>query len=192
VSIKDELQQVKDELTSDEKILESAFKLERLYKKNKGLIWSILVLLIVGLGGNAAWNGYQQHKLNVANDAFMVLQDNPKDTKAATTLEQNNPKLYALFQLSQALKSGEKDRIKLIETSHDPLIADIAKYHVAMLEGTRVNSTYYHDLTVIEEAYVDLKAGKKSKARNKLSLISETSPVAKIAQLFKHYTVEHK
>jgi hypothetical protein len=192
VSIKDELQHVKDELTGDEKILESAFKLERLYKKNKGLIWAVVLLVALGFGGTAAWNAYQQNKIDTANEAFLVLQKDPKNTSAIASLKSNNPKLHALFQLSQALKSGSKDQLNQIATSSDALVADIAKYHAAALDGRAVDSVYYHDLTVVEEAYVDLQAGKKSEAKNKLSLIAEDSPVAKIAQLLRHYTLDLK
>lgn len=192
MSIKDELQHVKEELTGDEKILESAFKLERLYKKNKVLIWGIALLIVVGFGGTTAWNGYQQSKLNTANTAFLTLQENPKDGTALKTLQSNNPKLYALYELSQALKSESAATLKTFASGSDALIADVARYHAGALEGKPVDSTYYHDLSVVEEAWIDLKAGKKVTARSKLSLVGENSPLAKIAQLLKHYTIDLK
>jgi hypothetical protein len=192
VSIKDELQHVKDELSGDEKILESAFKLERLYKKNKVLIWLIAIFVFVGLGGNAAWTAYKQHKLAVANDAFLLLKKDPGNADAAATLQNNNPRLYALYALSEAVKHQKSEQLKAFETNHDALIADIARYHAAALDNQTVDSVYYHDLTVVEEAYADLQTGKKSEARSKLSLIAENSPVAKIAQLLKHYTIDLK
>ncbi len=192
MSIKDELQHVKEELSSDEKLLESAFKLERFYKKYKILIWGFLLLLVVGFGGNAAWEAYRQNKLAAANDAFLALQKDPADQAALAKLQANNPKLLALFQLHQALTDGSADRLKALEGSSDPIVADVARYHAGLLSGHPVDSVYYHDLSVIEEAYADLKAGKKSSARDKLSLIAETSPVARIAQLLKHATLELK
>jgi len=176
MSIKDELQHVKAELGSDEKILESAFKLERLYKKYKTLIWGVLILAILGIGGSMGWNAYQQHKRFAANDAFLILQNDPKNTEALAALQANNPRLFSLFQLQQALQNAAPEPLKNLAADSDPLIADIAKYHAALLEGKVVDSVYYHDLSVIEEAYRDLKSGKKSEAKSKLSLISETSP----------------
>jgi hypothetical protein len=192
VSLKDELQHVKEELSGDEKILESAFKLERVYKKYKYLIWGVAFLLIAGFFGTTGWNAYQQSKLNTANDAFLTLQKNPKDSDALGKLQSNNPKLYELFKLKQAMASKSADKLKALESSADPIVSAIAKYHAGALEGKVVDTDYYHDLTVIEEAYLDLKAGKKSEAKNKLSLISEGSPVSKIAQLLEHYTIEVK
>jgi len=192
VSIKDELQIVKEELTSDEKMLESAFRLERLYKKYKKMIWTVIALTVIGFGGKAAWGIYLQNKLDAANASFLTLQKNPNDPKAREILKKNNPKLFALFELSQAVKSGSADTLKPLASSKDMLIADIARYHAGVLEGQPVDVTYYHDLAVVEEAWIDLKSGKKTEARNKLSLIGENSPVAKIAQLLKHYTIELK
>jgi len=192
MSIKDELQHVKEELSGDEKILESAFKLERLYKKYKILIWGVLILVLVGIGGNIAWGAYQQSKLDAANQAFLTLQKNPEDSNAASTLKSNNPELYALYTLNQALKNQKTEPLKAFEGNPDSLIADIARYHAGALEGKPIDSPYYHDLTVVEEAYAALKAGDKATAKSKLTLIAEDSPVAKIAQLLKHYTLDLK
>ena len=192
MSIKDELQHVKEELSGDEKILESAFKLERFYKKYKMLIWGVLILILVGVGGNIAWGAYQKSTLDAANQAFLALQQNPEDSNAASILKNKNPKLYELYTFSQALKNQKAEALKTFEGSQDSLIADSAKYHVGALEGKPVDSVYYHDLTVVEEAYAALKAGDKASSKIKLTLIAEDSPVAKIAQLLKHYTLDLK
>jgi len=155
------------------------------------ITWFV-ALLVAGFGGNAAWKAYQQSKRNAANAAYLTLQGDPKDTEALATLKKNNPGLYTLYMLNQAIKSGSAEKVQPFAGSSDALIADIAKYHAAVLSGKPADSVYYHDLTVVEEAYADLKAGKKSEARSKLSLIAENSPVAKIAQLLKHYTIDLK
>ena len=42
MSIQDDVNYVKKELSGDEKVLESAFKLETLYKKYKFFVWGIV------------------------------------------------------------------------------------------------------------------------------------------------------
>jgi len=192
MSLKDEVLHVKEELSSDEKILENAFKLEKLYKKYKLLIWGVVILALVGFGANAGWNAYQRSKLDSANNALLALQHNPKDTSAAAQLQSNNPKLYELYQLTVAMHQKSIDKLKTISNSTDPIIADIAKYHTAVLNNKTTDSVYYHDMTIIEQAYQDLKSGKKMDAKTKLSLISEDSPVSKIAELMRHYTINLK
>ncbi len=192
MSLKDELQHVKEELSSDEKILESAFKLEKLYKRYKFLIWGVLVLLVVGYFGNLGWNAYKQSRLNAANEAFLALQKNPSDKSAAEKLKSNNPKLYELFELKQAVNDKAHDKLKALEASSDPIISAIAKYHNGVLNKKPVDTAHYHEMAVLEEAYLDLKSGKKSAAKDKLSLIPEDSPAAQVARLLKHYTIESK
>jgi len=57
VSIKDDMNFVKTELSGDEKILESAFKLETFYKKYKlpiiGTVGAILLYVVVSMGMEA-------------------------------------------------------------------------------------------------------------------------------------------
>ncbi len=190
MSIKDEIQHVKEELSGDEKILESAFKLERIYRKNKILIWGVVLVGVLGLGGNAAWNAYTASKLHTANDAFLLLQNDPTNTQAAATLQANNPKLYTLYALSQALTKHKADALATFASSKDPLVHDIAAYHAGVLKGHVTDAHYYHDLALIEETYLDLKSGKIEAAKSRLSLISETSPVAQIARLLKHATLK--
>ena len=45
MSIQSDINYVKSELSADEKVLESALKIETLYKKNKVLIWGVVVVV---------------------------------------------------------------------------------------------------------------------------------------------------
>jgi hypothetical protein len=192
MSIKDEIQHVKAELSSDEKLLENAFKLERLYKKYKLLIWGAAVLAVVGFGGNAAWQWYQQTKRDAANAAWLTLKNDPKNTEALATLKSNNPDLYALYRYAEAVRNRDTKTLRELSGSGDAILADLSGYHAAVLDNRTAETTLYHDLSVVESAWLDLKAGNKSQARNKLSVIAENSPVAKVAQLLRHYTLESK
>ncbi len=190
MSIKDELHLVKEELSSDEKILESAFKLERVYKKYKYLIWGVVIGVVLFFGGRAAWEAYQQSKRLAANEALLTLQNDPKNSAALEKLKTNNPALFELYTLSTAMEKGSVDTLKGLESNGDAMIADLARYHAAVWQKKAADSTYYHDLSIVEEAYLALKAGDKATARSKLALLDEQSPVAQIAQLLKHYAMD--
>ncbi|WP_457606858.1 hypothetical protein [Nitratifractor sp.] len=189
MSLKDEVKYVKEELSSDEKLLESAFRLERLYKKYKVAIWGVLILLVVGFGGKTIYGVYQEHRLEAANQALLTLEQNPKDTKALQELQEDNPRLYALYSYARDVQGADVAGLKKIDTSHDALLADLVKYHEAVLDNRAGDSKYYHDLSQVEKAYVALKAGKKAEARSLLTLIPENSPVAGVARLLRHYTL---
>ena len=190
VSFKDEVKYVKDELSSDEKLLESAFRLERIYRKYKVTIWAAVVLIIVGFGGKALWGVYQEHKLEQANQALLSLEKNPADTQALETLKADNPKLYSLYLYATAVKSRNVQELKKLASSSDKRLQDLARYHEAVLQSRAGDSRYYPDLSRVEKAYLALKAGKKQEAREILALVPENSPVAGVARLLRHATIQ--
>lgn len=192
MSLKDQAGFVKEALSGDEKILESAFKLEKLYKKHKFKLWAIVAFLILFFGGRAGLQAYQNSKLHSANDALLVLQKDATDTAALRTIKENNPKLYELFSYMDAVKNKNSAALRKLGESTDALISDISKYHAAALESKVVDSKYYQELALVEEAFEALKNGQKELARQKLALVGENSPVSSIARLLKHYTIKTK
>ena len=193
MSLKDQAGFVKEALSGDEKILESAFKLEKLYKKHKFKLWAAVIALVLFFGGRAGMALYQNSQLHQANDALLTLQKQPDNTEARKILQDKNPKLYVLFTYMEAAKKHDSSALQALSAnSSDALIADLGKYHAAVLESTAVDSVYYQELSLVEEAFVALKNGKKEIAKQKLSLVAENSPVASIARLLRHYTIETK
>ena len=189
MSIKDELNYVKGELSSDEKLLENAFKLERIYKKHKIKIWAAVVLVVVGFGGKAGVDAYNEHKLMKANDALLTLMSKPDDKTALSELKSNNPKLYNLYTYSSAIDKKDIKSLESISRGNDALLDDLSAYHLNVLDSKAGDSKYYSDLSALEKAYEALKNGKKSEAKTILAMISENSPVAGVAKYLKHYTL---
>ncbi len=192
MSLKVQAKFVEDSLSADEKVLESAFKLERLYKKYKFIIWGVVALIIIYFGASAIYSWHRNNQLQEANNAYLTLEQNPKDSSALETLKKDNPKLYELLRYKQSIKSGNESELKKLSSIPDTLITDIAKYHAAVLKSKVVDSQYYHDMSLLEGASQDLKDGKIDSAKNKLSLISESSPAAGVAKLLRHYTLTSK
>lgn len=189
MSLKDQAGFVKEALSGDEKILESAFKLEKLYKKHKVKLWAFVILLVLFFGGKAGMQAYQNATLQSANEALLTLEENPNDTAAQNILKEKNPKLYELVSYMNAIKNKDSAALEHLGSSSDPIVADISKYHAGLLASKTADSTYYKELALVEEAYEALKGGNKEIAQQKLSLIGENSPVSSIAKLLQHYTV---
>ncbi len=189
MSIKDELNYVKEELSSDEKLLENAFKLERVYKKHKIKIWAVVAIIILGFGGNAVIGAYQEHKLMKANDALITLMNSPDNKSALNELKDYNPKLYNLYLYSSSVDKKDIKTLQSLSKNEDPILSDLSAYHSKVLESKAGDSKYYSDLSALEKAYIALKSGKKSEAKAILAMISENSPVAGVAKYLKHYTL---
>ncbi len=186
MSLKDELHYVKEELSSDEKLLESAFRLEKFYKKHRVKIFALLALVVVAFGAKLGYGAWKEHSLQLANAALLKLEKNPADQAALAELKANNPKLYMLYRYSTAVDSAKPQELKEPAASKDARLQDLARYHEAVLAMRAGDSRYYPDLSKVEKAYLALKAGKKAEARRELELIAENSPVASIARLLRH------
>lgn len=190
MSIQDDVNYVKKELGADEKVLESALKLETLYNKHKKKIWTVAAVIVLFFVGKVVVNGIHEAKLNSANKALLTLQADPKNSEALETLKSKNPKLYELFSYAQAVKTKDATALEALSGSKDALIADISSYHSSVLAEKSSDSQYYKEMSLIEDAYLDIKAGKIKEAKGKLELIDSRSPVASVAELLKHYTLK--
>ena len=183
---------VKKELSGDEKVLESAFKLETIYKKYKLLIWAVAIGLILFFVGKTVMKTIHEAKLAEANEAFLTLQTKADDTKALSVLKEKNPALFELFSFAQANKTKDTKALSALVNSSNSVIADASKYTIAGLEKKQVDSTLYNEMAMLEDAYLLIQAGKVKEARSKLALIPTDSSLAMLAKLLKHSTLKAK
>jgi len=190
VSIKDDVKYVKKELSADEQVLESALKLETYYNKYKRKIWTILALIVLLFFGKIAFDAVQDSRMNSANEALLALQKDSKNSEALSVLQSNNPALYELYSYAEAVKSKDAKTLEELAKSKNALIADISQYTSQVLASKSSDSVYYKEMSLLEDAYLALKAGKGNAAKEKLELIDARSPVAPIADLLKHYTIK--
>ena len=190
MNIADAGKEIKKELSGDEKVLESAFKLETLYKKHKFKIWGIAAALVIFFGGKAIQQTMHEAQLAQANEAFLVLQKNPTDKESFKILEENNPALLELFFYSQAVKNQDAKTLKTLSTSKNTVIADASAYSAGVINKQPVDSTLYNEMALFEEAYVAIGAGDVKTAKEKLELIDERSPLAVITGFLKHSIIK--
>jgi len=96
MSLKENVEYIKDEISSEEKFFESFFKLEKFYKKYKYLI----ILVVVGTLGyfiTSSVMGYINEQNTIkANNAYNKLLLNPTDTNSIAILKEKNTKLLEI------------------------------------------------------------------------------------------------
>ena len=190
MSIQDDVNYVKKELSGDEKVLESAFKLESLYKKYKFQLWGVIVVLILFFGGQAVMSALHEAKLVKANEAFLTLQSNSDDTNALKVLQENNPALLELYTYAQAVKKEDIKALESLTSSSNSVIADASGYTAGVLKKKPVDSKLYKEMALFEEAYLAILAGDVKMAQNKLELIDERSSLSVIKEFLKHSTIK--
>ena len=192
MSIKDDVKYVKTELSGDEKVLESVFKLESLYKKYKIVIWGAVGAALLFFAVTTGLDSVRQSKLETANQALLTLQNNPNDTEALSVLKENNPALHEVYIFSQAAKRKDIKRLADISESKNDIIADMSRYTVGAIEKKPVDSKLYTELVYLEEAYIKIKAGDMQEAKSKLALIDGRSSLSMLAKLLEHSTLKGK
>jgi len=190
LSISDTLNDVKKELNSDEQMLASAFKIEKLYKKHKFKLFAVIGLAIAYFGGTAFMEMQAQNKRETANTALLALKKDSKNSEALKTLKTNNPSLFELFSYQEAVKNADSKTLQTLSTSNNKIIADLATYHVAVLEDKPVESKLNDDVARVHNAALLIKEGKIAEAKDELDQISEESPVYNISKMIKHYSIK--
>lgn len=191
---KENIEYIKDELSNEEKLLESVIKVEKFYKKHRAKIISLLVLLILGGGGYGIYSLKIAHDLKISNEAYQKLLKNPQDKEALQTLKEKNEKLYNLYLYQQAIKNKNIKVLEKVAKSNDPILSDLAKYHIAvmkkdykLLDQYAVNSNaILQEFAILDESYLLFRKKDIQKARKKLNKI-ENSPAAPYALLLGHY-----
>lgn len=198
MSIKENIQTLKDELSSEDKLFESALRTERFVKKyQKPLMGSVISLLLI-VGGAIGYQAYDNSRIESSNEALNTLLANPVDKNALKILENDNTKLYELYTLSNAIKGSDIKSLELLQKSKSSEIADIASYETAVLKSdhaalenyTKKQAGVYQDMALLETAVMFIKKGDNTSAHNQLSLIKEDSAVYPTAQMLSHFGVK--
>jgi len=181
---------VKKELSTDEQMLASAFKAEKLYKKHKIKIFVVVGIVIAYFAGTTIMESIAESKRDKANTALLVLEKNAKDADALASLQTNNPALFELFSYQEAIKNSDATALKSLSSSKNEIISDLASYHLAVIEGKPSDSKFNGDIAKVYNASLLIKEGKTTEAQEELELIPEESPMHNISKMIKHYGVK--
>ncbi|BBG65410.1 hypothetical protein NNO_0707 [Hydrogenimonas sp.] len=200
MGIKEQVDFAKDELTQDEKLLAGLIKAERFYRKNRLAIIALAVILVAGAVGYAVMGYIKEQKLEAANVALLALEKNPDDSSALEQLKKNDPKLAELFLLRKAAASGDLKSLEELSKSGDEVVSDLASYHLGvwkedgkMIENYRMRSgALLKDFALFDEAFMLMREGKVTEARERLSLIADDSQIGAVAEMLAHYGVTEK
>lgn len=198
MSLKENMDTLKEELNSEEKFFESAIRTERFIKRyQKPLIAGIAVLMLSGIAA-MGYEMYRDAKIESSNAALSVLLTNPADTAAEETLRADNLQLYALWKYSRAVNQNDSAALESLKSSDAEMIADAAAYEAAVLKGdaaaleaySKQQGTLYKDLAVLGLAVRFIESGNVEAAHQKISQIPEDSPLYTAAQSLAHYGVK--
>lgn len=198
MNLKENMQALKEELSSEEKFFESAVKTERFVKKYKKPMIASVIVLLLGLGGSVIYQIINDAKVERANTALNTLLMNPMDQNALKELSSQGGSLYELYSLSKALRDNDLKTLQTLKGAKSFEVADIASYESAVLSKddkaldaySKKQGSIYQELAVIELAVLSIQKGDSKAAHTSLALIKEDSAVYPLAQMLSHYGVK--
>ena len=185
MSLKENVDFIKQEISAEESFMENFFKLEKFYKKYKLLLLGSLSIVVVATVGYYANSYFAQQSTLKANIAFNALLENPNDTKAQQILKKTNADLYniskfivnnetktnltyfkQLSQYTQALKQKDSNKIANVIQQQDFLLKNFA---------------------LINKAIIEIKSKDYQSAKETLKLIPAKSDVESLKSMLKHF-----
>ena len=189
---------VKEELNAEEKFFENAIITERFISKYKKPLIGLASVIAFAIIANVSYDYYQNSRAETANTALLQLQAHSDDQKALESLKDNNPKLYDLYMLSQAIKKSDTKTLDSLKASQVPIVADLASYQLASLKSdvNALNSyankedAINKDMALIQSAVLLIQENKVDQADRKLASISAESPLYGVGKALLHYGVK--
>ncbi|MDZ7817358.1 MAG: hypothetical protein U5K55_01565 [Aliarcobacter sp.] len=174
MSIKENVDYVKDELSSQEKFLENFVKGERFYKKYRTLIFAFIAIVVLGTIGIIIKKNIDESNKLEANLAFNKVLENSNDAQALEVLKNKNPELYEVALFLQAKKDNKPVEVNV------PLLKELSKYQIA-LENKNIedlnnlsmqNDFLLKEFAIFNKALLLSNAGKYEEAKTALKLDS--------------------
>ncbi|MFT5661401.1 MAG: hypothetical protein ACI9TV_002047 [Sulfurimonas sp.] len=198
MSIKNDIEMVKEELTSEEKFFEKSVITERFVKKYKNILIAGVVVVVVAIASNIAYDVNKASTQVAANETLSELKADPSNVAALTRLESLSPALHDVFIYSKALIDKDMKTLESLKSSDVAPLSDLATYELAQsTKDVNALTTYalnqdaiYKDLAQVQAAIILMNEGNIDKAHLKLQTILDTSPLAKVAKALLHYGVK--
>ncbi len=191
MSLKENVDYVKEELNSEEKFLESFVKVERFYKKNKLIIIIAVVIVLGAIIGLYTTNSIRESNKLDANIAFNKVIEDPKDTTAMATLKEKSLQLYQVAQFIQATKDGKTADIQVT------YLKELSDYQKALnsKDINKLNSVSMQkdfllkEFAIFNKALLQANEGKFDDAKATLKLIPTDSKAKELVNILNHYLV---
>lgn len=198
MSLKENIDMIKDELSQEEKFFASAVQTERFVKKYKTPLIGAIVAAVVVVSANALYQVKVDGEVERSNAAYTTLQKTPADEAAIAQLKEDNPPLFEAWSLQQAMEKQDMEALKKLTTSSSPVISDVATYQLATMEKDAAalnayalnQNAVFKDLAIFNEAVLLIEQGKADEAKARLKLIDEKSSLYKMVTMLQHYGVK--
>jgi len=198
LSLKENMEMVKEELNSEEKFFEKAVMTEKFVKKYKKVIIGSIVAIVVIVAADIGYTINEQNRVESANETLALLEKNPNDTAALARLKNLSPQLHDVWVYSQAIVQQNAKKLQELRSTKALVINDTSVYESAQLSAdtqglenyAHNENAIYKDLAYVLDAVLLLEDKKIAQAHEKLAMVALNSPLADVANALMHYGVK--
>jgi len=198
LSLKNDIEMVREKLNSEEKFFEKAVITERFVKKYKKFLIGGLVAIVVVVAANIAYDINKESKIKEVNRALAILGEDAENSEALNTIKNSSPALYDAWIYSNAVAKKDMQSMKKLTSSSSIMVADLASYEVAQeSKDAKLLDDYasrkdavYKDLALVQSAIIYMSNSEIQKAHERLARISSESSLKNIANALMHYGVK--
>ncbi len=198
MSLKHDIEMVRDELTSEEKFFETAVVTEKFIKKYKNVMIGSLVAVVLLVIGDIAYNASEKSRITEANKLLTAIVSDSNNSADVARLDSLSPALHDVWQYSQAIANKDIETLKELQSSKVTFVGDLSSYAVAdnaanvkaLGAYTEKQEAIFKDLAIVESAVLLMNENKAEQAHEKLKMIRENSPLANVASALMHYGVK--
>lgn len=182
MAVKENIDYIKNEISSQEQFLENAIKGERFFRRNKKIFIAIIVIIIIAIIGYGISNYIEESTKSETNKAYISLINDPNDSSAKEILIAKNPSLYALFVIKTADSNSTALIDEAIALDIDPLLKEVLQ-NLKGHKSSKILSNY----NALIDGYELLKDDKIDAAKSEFAKIPLNSPLQPIAKNLEHY-----
>jgi len=187
--MKENVDYIKQELSTEEKFFESTVKLERFWKKFKYLIIAVVVIIVAAVVGINYKSSVDAQNKIAANEALNLFIKDFKNEKALNDLQALDKNLY---EVALYLKASKENKVATVNV---PYLKELMLYNDALSKKDEVvlndltmnNNFLLKEFAFFNKALLLTKDGKYEEAKSVLKLIPESSQANQLAQLLLHH-----
>jgi len=198
LSLKNDINMVKEELSSEEKFFEKAVMTEKFVKKYKSALIGSVIAVTLFVAGSITYTQMQESRVADANALLLELKSQKSTPATLARLESLSPQLYDLWRYSQAVVEKDMTVLDELQKSKANFVADLASYELAEQSGNTIKldeyaqkqGAIYADLARVQAAVLFMNTNNIEAAHEKLQGISVDSPLAQVATALMHYGVK--
>jgi len=185
MSLKEDVNNIKKEISAEESYMESIFKIEKNFKKYKTSIIGIVAVAILSVVGFYVSIYFDEQNKLQANIAFNALLKNPNDKEASAVLQVKNP---TLFKISQYKIDNTKEVDAVFFKELTLYTQAIEEQNIDKLNDvTQKQDFILKDFSLFNKALIQAKQSKYTDAKETLKLIAVKSEVSPMAKMLEHY-----